>query len=143
MKLFTYYRYAVIYPSLFAIFFSFLYSVIYNIYSGELTNYSIIATSVIPALIFCLLMCVLSLSIFLNKLRRFNKSIIYNLLTWIFLPFIYLIIVFIHDLYLRSRYNFGFGEDFLYLLIMTIPFTIGLILTFVKYRQKITIGRAK
>ena len=138
MKLFKHYRNAVIYPAIFIIFFNLVYSLLYNYESNGLAVNSDFLTSFIPSLIFALLMCVLALTIFLNKIYTINKNLISNILTWFLLPFLYLSMIFFHELIIRVKFEFGFGNDFLYLLILTIPFVIGLILTFTKYRQQIT-----
>ena len=65
---------------------------------------------------------------------------IWNLLAWFLLPFAYISIILLHDLEYRIKYEFGFGNDFFYLLIMTIPYVIGLSWTFIKYRKEISIA---
>ncbi len=137
MKLFNYYKKAVIYPSIFILFFCIIYSIIDNYKSEWQISKSIILISILSSLIFSLLICGLSLTIFLNKFEKLNKNLIWNILTWFLLPFAYIIIILILDIKNRIKYEFGFGNDFLYLLIMTIPFVIGLCWTFIKYRQKI------
>ena len=143
MNLFNYYRKAVIYPSIFILFFCIIYSIIDNYNSEWITAKFIIGMSVLTSLIFSLLNCGLSLTIFLNKCKKLNKNLIWNILTWFLLPFVYITIIFTHDIRVRIRYEFGFGNDFLYILIMTIPFVIGLCWTFIKYRQKIIATKTK
>ena len=138
MKLFNYYKKAALYPSIFVLFFTLIHSVIANYESNGLTDYSAILMSIITSLIFALLMSLLSLSIFLNKINRFYKNLTWNLLTWFLLPFFYLAIVFIHDLRLRTKYDFGFGDDFIFLFIIILPYIMGLCWTFMKYRGKIS-----
>ncbi len=137
MKLFKYYGRAVVYPSVFILFFSILNSLFANYGTDGLSDKSAFVISIVTSFIFCLLMSVLSLTIFLNKLKRVRNNLTWNLLSWFLLPMFYLTIVFIHDFKIRFKYDFGFGNDFLYLLIMTIPFVIALVWTFIKYRQKI------
>ena len=143
MKLFKYYRKAVIYPSIFLLFFSTIYSIIDNYKSEWLTTKFVIVMSSITSLIFSLLICGLSLTIFLNKFENLNKNLIWNISTWFVLPFAYITIILIHDIKNRIKYEFGFGNDFLYLLIMTSPFVIGLCWAFIKYRQKITTDKTQ
>ena len=140
MKLFSYYKIAVIYPSIFILFFCAIFSIIDNYQSDWLTAKFVIGASIITSLIYSLLMCGLSLTIFLNKIEKLNKNLFWNMLTWFLLSFGYITIILIHDIKTRIRYEFGFGTDFIYLLIMTIPFIIGLCWTFKKYRQKIIIA---
>ena len=142
MNLFNYYKKAVIYPSIFILFFCIIYSIIDNYKSEWLTAKFAIVMSILSSLIFCLLICVLSLTIFLNKFEKLNKSLIWNILTWFLLPFYYITIIWIHDIENRIKFDFGFGNDFFYLLIMTIPFVIGLSWTFIKFRQEIAAAKA-
>jgi len=93
--------------------------------------------AIVGSLLFSLLMVCLSLPIFLNKFKRLNQNLIWNLFTWFLLPFGYITMVLIHDIKIRIKYDFGFGNDFIFLLLMTLPFVIGLCWTFIKYRQKI------
>ena len=138
MKLFRYYGNAVLYPSLFVVLFGIINSITINYERGGFADRSALVISVITSLIFSVLMCVFSLTIFFNKIRRLNKYLIWNILSWLLLPFTYLTIVFIHDLKIRITYDFGFGRDFFHLLIMTIPFVIGLCWTLISYRQELT-----
>ena len=137
MNLFKYYRKAVIYPSIFILFFSIINSIIENYNNEWLFAKSEFIMSISTALIFCLLICVFSLPIFLNKLKKLNKNLIWNMLVWFLLPFVYISIIWIHDLENRFKFEFGFGNSFFYLLVMTVPFVIGLSWTFIKYRQEI------
>ncbi len=138
MKLFSYYKRAIIYPSLFILFFCIIYAIIDYFKSEGLSVLFGIVIPVITSLIFSLLMCGLSLTIFLNKFKKLNKNLIWNILTWFLLPSAYITTILIYDIQIRIKYEFEFGNGFLYLLIMTIPFIIGLSWTFINYRQKIT-----
>jgi len=137
MSLFSYYRKAVINPSLFLLFFTIMYSIMDNYGSEWLTAKTAIIMSFIASFLYILLMCGISLTIFLNKFQKLNKNLIWNLLTWFLLPIGYITML-IYDLKNRIKYDFGFGNSFIYILIMTLPFVIGLCWTFIKYRQKIT-----
>jgi len=134
MKLFNYYKNAVIYPSLFILFFSLINSTIDLL----LSDYSDLLSSIISTLIFCVVMSGLALTIFLNKIKKYSTHLIWNIFTWFFLPFFYITMIYSHDINTRIKFEFGSGNDFLYLLIMTLPFIIGLIWSFTKYRQQIT-----
>ncbi len=138
MTLFKYYKNAVIYPSIFILFFCILYSFIDNYKSEALTAKSVIVMRILPSLVFSLLICGLSLTIFLNKIERLNKNLFWNTLAWFLMPFAYISLILIHDIENRIKYEFGFGNDFLYLLIMTIPYVLGLCWTFIEYRKTVT-----
>jgi len=120
------------------LFFSIVNAIIANYESAGLTDISAILMPIIISLIYCLLMSLFILTIFFNKLKRLNNNLIWNILSWFLLPFFYFTIIFIYDIDIRLKYEFGFGNDFLYLLMMTIPYFIGLCWTFIKYRQRIT-----
>ena len=138
MNLFSYYKKAVIYPTLFIVFFCAINSIIANYESNGQTDYLAILMSIITTCLFSLLMIMLTMTIFLNKFKKLYNNLIWNVLTWFLFPFSYLLIIFIHDINIRINYKFGFGNDFVYLLIITLPFVIGLGWTFMRYRQKIT-----
>ena len=139
MKLLCYYRKAAIYPSLFILFFCIIYTLISNI-SGWPAAKSGIIISIVATVIYSFIMCLLSMTIFLNKLQKLNKNLFWNILTWFLLPSGYIIIVWIHDIKNRIMYDFGFGFDFIYLVILTAPFAIGLFTSFIKYRKKIRVN---
>ena len=140
MNLFKYYTKAVIYPSVFILFFCIINSILENYNSDWQTTKSAIIMSTSTALIFSLLICVLSLPIFLNKLKKLNKNLIWNILAWFLLPVVYISIIWVNYIENRIKFEFGLGNDFFYLLIMTIPFVIGLSGTFIKFRQEITVA---
>jgi small-conductance mechanosensitive channel len=140
MKLFNYYKKAVIYPSLFTLFFCFVYTTLDNLSykSNWQTTKSLIIVAMISSLIYTLLLYVLSLTIFLNKIKKLSKNIIWNIVTWFLLPLGYIAISLTHDVNTRIKFAFGFGNNFIFILIMTLPFVFCLFWTFLKYRQKIT-----
>jgi hypothetical protein len=137
MKLFRYYRKAVVRPSLFVLFFCIVYSIVDNYKSEWHTAGTAILMSVITSVIYTLIMCMVSLTIFLNKFQKLSKNILWNILTWFLLPAGYIVIVLINDIKNRINFDLGFGQGFIYLLIMIIPFVISMVATFIKYRQQI------
>ena len=143
MIFFTYYIKAVIYPSIFVVFFCIVYSFMDNYKSDPLPIQSVIRMSIIPAAAFILLICLLGLSIFFNKIKKLNKNLIWNSLAWFLLPVAYIVLIFIHDLENRIKLELGFGNDFLYLVIMTIPYVIGLSWTFIQFRKEISTAHMK
>ncbi|HEY4788859.1 MAG TPA: hypothetical protein VIH57_22570 [Bacteroidales bacterium] len=137
MKLSNYYKKAVIYPSVFILLFCIIYPIADNYKSEWQTIKSAMLISTVASLIYAVLMCGLSLTIFLNKFQKLRRNLVWNILTWFLLPCGYIITVLISDIHNRMKYDFGFGNGFIYLLIMTLPFVIGLSATFIKFRQKI------
>ncbi len=138
MKLSNYYSKAVIYPSIFILFYSIINSIINNFENEWQLARSLVLSSFFTSLIFSLLICSFSLTIFLNKINKLTNNFIWNILTWFFLPYAYITLVLIHDIRNRIKFDFGYGNDFLSLLVMTIPYVIGLCWTFIKFRQENT-----
>jgi hypothetical protein len=137
MKISPYYKKAVLPPSLLVLFFSVVYTLI-GLYKSDWSIEGSAGTmSFIGPLFYVLLMCILSLTIFLNKIRRLRKSLLWNILGWFLLPVGYLAFVLINDISNRIFFDFGFGHSFIYLLIMTLPFVVSLIISFIRYRQNI------
>ena len=138
MELRKHYINAVIYPSVLVVVATVIFSVIdnYDYESEWLTAESAIMVSLIVSLLFSMLICTLSLTIFLNKLERIGKNIILSLLAWLFLPFLCIGFILINEIKFNIDHNVGFGSDFIYILIMTIPFGISLTRTFIRYRLK-------
>lgn len=138
MILFRYYKKAAIYPSVFILIFCISYSAIYYFRSELLSLKTAFLMLILPSFFYSLIMSGISLTIFLNKISGLNKNVIWNLFTWFLLPGIYLALVLNHDIVYRSKFGFGFGNEFIYLLFMTIPFILGLVCTFKEYRQDLT-----
>lgn len=137
MLLNKYYRIGVIYPSVVVVLLTIVFSIIndHNYKSEWLTAESVIFMSIITAIIYCLLISGLSLTIFLNKNRKVHTSKILTIITWFLLPFGCITIVLIHDIKHRLKYDSEFGSDFLHLLLMNVPFIFGLIWTYTKFRK--------
>ncbi len=131
------YRIAAIYPALFVIVISFVYAVFENNnYKSEwLTGDSMRLISILISFVYSLVMCLLSLTIFLNNIVKWSSILIWNLLTWFLLPLGFVIIIIAHDINYRLTYNAAFGRDFIYILVIITPFVIGLCWSFINYRR--------
>lgn len=137
MALYQHYRNAVIYPSFSVVLLMIVFSTIdnYNYKSEWLTAGSVIFMSIVTGIIYSLFISGLSLTIFLNKHEKFRTNNTLTALTWFLLPFGCIATVFIHDIRHRLQYETEFGSDFMYLLLMNIPFIFGLIWSYIKFRK--------
>lgn len=137
MTLSNYYVKAVIYPSLAVVGLSIIFSIIdnYNYESEWFTGESWICFSAIISFFYSILICILSLPIFLNSYNTVKENLMLSLLAWFLLPLGCIAITIIHIVIRRAHTNLGFDSDIIYILILTIPFILGLIWTFIKYRQ--------
>ena len=138
MKLIRYYRNAVIFPSIFIVIGVTLFSILdnYSYKSEWLTAESVILFSIITSIIYSLFICLLSLTIYLNIFEKINKNFYLSLLTWLFLPITCIAITLIYEINQSIKINVILGSGFIYVLIMTVPYVITLIWTFLKFRSK-------
>lgn len=138
MKLRSYYLNAFVPAFSFVLFFSSSYAVFYMASSKGSIGSSAFLMTLFPALLFSFLMAILTLPIFLNRIQKIKDNLVFNSLTWFLLPIVYLLMVFVQDVKNRIRLEFGFGNDFIYLLLITMPFVAGLVWTFSRYRRAVT-----
>ena len=128
---------SILYPSLIMIAVMIIFSIIdnYDYKSEWFTADDCILISIITAIIYSLIIGLLSLPIFLNKIERIRKNLTLRILSWFLLPFGFITIVSIHEVRFNIKYNneLKFENDSLYLLIMNIPFIIGLIWGFLSF----------
>jgi len=140
MSLNRYYKIAALYPSLFVMATVIIFSIIDNHdYKSEwLTADSVIFLSIAYAFVYCLIICGLSATIFLTRFEKIRTSTILTVLSWFLLPFSFIAIVFIHEISFRIKYESKFGDDFIYVLILNLPFVFGLIWSYLRYRKSIS-----
>ena len=138
---------SILYPSLIMIGLMIIFSIVdnYDYKSEWFTADAWIFISIITAIIYSLIIGLLSLPIFLNKIKRIRKNLFLRILSWFLFPYGFITIVFIHEVRFNikySEYNINghitsnelkFENDFLYLLILNIPFIIGLIWGFLSF----------
>jgi hypothetical protein len=132
-----YYKKAALYPSIIAFIVAIAFSIIenYNYKSEWLTADAVISLSIITAFVYCLIFCLLSLTIFLNRFDTIRENGFLNFLSWFLLPFGFMTIVFVHEITFKIRYNEKFESDFVFVLILNFPFLFGLIWSYVIYKR--------
>lgn len=127
---FKYYKWAALIPSAVAIIGYILYATLgpdKNYKSEWLTAESVQLFSIGIFIILCLLVCVLSLTIFLLKCRCIRKNVLLSL-SCCFLPPIAFLLCF--------AYSLGKDPESLpFSLFLTIPFLVGFSLAYVKFRR--------
>ena len=88
--MFNYYKWAVIYPSLFAILNVFIFTILDYYISDHKSEWlapeSIIFITVLFSIIYCFIGCLLALPIFLNSIEKFRANQLYIFLSWFALP---------------------------------------------------------
>lgn len=142
MSLATHYKKAVLVPSLLLVV-GIVLDVIYdNMFGPEYKSewmtkegLGLIAIGLISG--HSLLVCALSAALFLNKYEKVRKSFVLSLLAWFLLPGSYLVsILFKHFNYLLHHPE-NTGES-IFVVMICIPYLIGLSATFYNFRKKLT-----
>jgi hypothetical protein len=58
------------------------------------------------------------------------------ILSWFLLPFSFIGVVISHEISFKTKYEAGrFGTDFIYILILNLPFVIGLVWSYFSYSR--------
>lgn len=119
--------------------FTSVYSIIdnYNYKSEWLTASSVISMQITFTFLYSLIISCLSLTIFLNKFEKIRSNSFWGSLSWFLLPFSFIIIVIVHEVNFSLKYEGKLGSDFNYYIILNVPFIIGLIWSYIKYRNTI------
>ncbi len=131
------YKKATLYPSLIIIFATVIFSIAdnYNYKSEWMTASSVIFLSIIVAFINCLVISLLSTTIFLNKIPEIKNNRFLNFLSWFLLPLGFITVLLVHEIKFNIKYHEKFGSGFMYMIILILPFVIGLISSYYKYRK--------
>ena len=132
------YKQAVIYPFIVAMLLTTVFSIIENRnYKSEwFTASAVIEISIIWVLFYSLFICGLSLTILLNKFEKIRTNKLLVILNWFLLPCSFIAVVLSHEISYTIRYDAGkFGSSFVQILILNLPFVIGLILSYICYRK--------
>jgi hypothetical protein len=137
MSLNKYYCSAVIYPSLIAILLTSAFSVIDNHdYQSEwLTPNSVIFISILTVILYSLLICGLALTIFLNRYEKIGGNPLLKTLSWFLLPGGCISIALLNDISHRLKYEMEFDTSFIYVLLLNVPFILGIIRSYLKFTR--------
>lgn len=141
MTVSKYYKYAIVFPALLIILGYIIFAVIYvalgidNNYKSEwLTSNSFLLFSISIVIINSIFISILSTTIFLNRYNKIREKIILSFLSWFLLPSVWIGYLLIkHSEYLANSQN-GFDEESIFVFSNTLPFLIGLVWTFAKFR---------
>jgi hypothetical protein len=137
MKLFRYYRNAVLIPSGIMLVIMIVYSIMQNqdYVSEWFTAEGVILISIIYALIFSALISISSLTIFLNNIVKVKQNFFLSFFSWFLLPLGLITITWIHDIKHSLKYDQDYSLIYISNFILTEPFFVGLILSFIKFRK--------
>lgn len=136
MPLRKYYKEGVIYPAVFMIICFTIVSIIVNHdYESEwLTRETVFATDFILAVLYSLIVGLLSISIFLNKYEMIRSKLSLSIITWMFPSFLFNSIVLTYNLNHFFNTDKWLENGNIYIFCLTIPFLIGNAWSFIKFR---------
>ncbi len=142
MKLIKYYKDAVLIPSLSVIvtyiIFAIFHKIFSQVYENEwLTDEAILLTSFWLVILNALLISVLSVTIFLNKYNEIKANFFLSLLSWFVIPMIWILYILITHFYYVKTYSHYFNSESIFVFFNTLPYILGLLLAFIKFRRKI------
>ena len=135
-----YYIIGVLFPSMIGIIATTIFSIIDSVdYKSEwFTSESVIFTSIIFSIIYCAIIGILSLSIFINLFEKIRKSNVLRIFSWFLLPFGFITTVVIHEINFAIKYHSGtINSDFIFVILLNILFILGLIFSYIKFSNKI------
>ncbi len=142
MKLIKYYKDAVLIPSLSVIvtyiIFAIFHKIFSQVYESEwLTDEAILLTSFWLVILNALLISVLSVTIFLNKYNEIKANFFLSLLSWFVIPMIWILYILITHFHYVKAYSHYFNSENIFVFFNTLPYILGLLLAFIKFRRKI------
>jgi hypothetical protein len=132
-----YYRNSALYPAITAILLTLVFSVVDNRdYKSEwLTSDSVIGMTLMTSIVYSVILCMSCLTIFLLNIEVFKKNKLWTALSWFLIPFVCIATFLTHEIGFNLKYNESLGNDFVYVTLMNLPFIVGLIWTYLRYRQ--------
>lgn len=141
IHMFNYYKWAVIYPSLFAILNVFIFTIVDYYISDHKSEWlapeSIIFITVLFSIIYCFIGCLLALPIFLNSIEKFRANQLYIFLSWFALPVGVFIFTFFDQLKKTITIERELNSDLILMLVLNLPFVIGLVGSYLLFRKRV------
>ncbi|MBS0030011.1 hypothetical protein ACTJJ0_21230 [Chitinophaga sp. 22321] len=141
MSLYKYYKYAVILPSAVTIAGYLLYTIIDLSFGPKYTSEWVTANSMgafamMLLMINCMCICLLSLTLFFNNYMQVRKNFFLSAACWLLLPAIWISILLYGEINQLNEENGLVNEGSLFVLVNTLPFAMGLTLTFIRFRMR-------
>ena len=140
MTLSELYKKSVVYPGFVLIIIAALYSTIiywdYRDYQDDsyYAKWELIGINIVVAIVYWLFICLLSRTIFLNKSEKVISNGTLSALSWFFLPFGFMLVVF--GKAINEFITVGSVWEIIYATLGNVPFIIGLIWGFNRFRKE-------
>ena len=136
MNLHIYYIKSAIYPTMFVILSSIAFGIIdtKNYKSEWLTGNAVMYYLMIFGIFYCLTLCILSLTIYLNLIKIIRNNIILNLFSWFLLPMGFIFFMVLSQIQSIIKYEES-RSDLFYIILLNIPFLVALIWGYISFRM--------
>ncbi|MCG2616737.1 hypothetical protein LZZ85_20730 [Terrimonas sp. NA20] len=144
MTLARFYRNALIYPSLITLFGVAIFWIIDDQYSKVklMPGDAMFSFTLAAVLIYCLLMAVLCLPLFLNKFERIRSNRLLSFLSWFLVPFGEITVLALAGGEFNTKNDIKYTtEGMLFVLFLNIPFVVGLVLSYWRFRNAVRMNR--
>lgn len=138
MNLHIYYVKSAIYPTMFVILSSIAFGIFdtKNYKSEWLTGNAVMYYLMIFGIFYCLILCILSLTIYLNRLKVIRNNVVLNLLSWFLLPIGFIFFIVLSQIQSVVKYEES-AKDLFYVIILNVPFLVGLIWSYISFRTQL------
>jgi len=136
----SYYKKAVILPSIIVILSSIAYGIWENLYEEKfksewLDANAILEISTVVVIANALFICILTLPLFLNNVAEIRKSIITSLLAWCLCPGIWIVFILRTHYQYLVHHSYRLDRESVFVLSNTLPYIIGLVWVFLIFRK--------
>jgi hypothetical protein len=135
-----YYKLATLYPAVASVISAGVYAVIkdWNYKSEWLSAEASVFISIISAVLYSMIMAVLSLTIYLNRIEVVRRSLLLSFLSWFLLPAGFILKSILHEYLFNAKYGTTeLMDNLLPVVIITLPFLVALFLSYYKCRRRI------
>lgn len=139
------YKQSLFYPAIIFLIIAFIYSMVICLTYDDYKQghqlyewYERVIINMIAALLYSVFIGVLSLPVFLNKLKTVRSNTTLSALSWFFLPFSFMVLVI--GKAINEFIDLGSIWEIINALIANLPFIIGFIIGFRKFRSTVHIA---
>lgn len=142
MRLSKYYQQATLYPFQITVVITSIFAVMENRnYKSEwLTAESVIMMAIVGAILYCIFLNVLCLTIFLCKLEVVQNNRLLTVLSWFLLPLSPSVVTVLREFNYDPDIRSAVSDGVLYVVFLNGPYIIGLVWAFVRYRKAMQIS---
>jgi hypothetical protein len=144
IKMTEYFKKAIIFPGLLIALGNGIFGIVDIIWSEFrsewLTQGGVIFISIVMVSLNAMFIGLLTTPIFLNYNKKIRSNVLICFLTWFLCPIIWISYLLIKHYNYVMHFSHKLDEESIFVLLNTIPFVVGLVWTFIRFRQDLTIN---